>query len=445
MTMGIFLTAIGLFLALVYLMKHVYVFQIKEYRFDTIRARIEDTGIGAFLYGWDIRTPSVKHPRNIGILILGTVIITLISQILPQTVLSALLLIALAPVLAFLVAACGVLITSIPVSIYRRHTISKARQLMAYIHPTIIAITGSYGKSTTKDYLFEMLSLHHKTAKTDRNQNTDIGVALSALRNLSEKTEYFVIEMGAYRSGEISAITRFAPPKIAVITAIGSQHISLFGGKEKLFLAKSEVAQQLPKDGRLFIASDIEPLLKLRLRKIAPCPVEEYEAVAHDPHQTAVHAASVVARHLGMTDEEVRTLTQRLEKPAHLLPFKHPIGYEYLDCSYNSNVEGFIAHLHMLRSLRKKKKFILASGVIELGKEKKKMYTRILAELPAHTTLFTSDRTFRLVANKTQLRSIIYEPDHYRLFARIGSKLDRDTAILIEGKFRQDFVDRIIS
>ncbi len=445
MTPGIFLTAIGLFLALIYLMKYVYLFQIKEYRFDSMRARMEDVGIAQFLYGWDIRTPSIRHPRNIALLVLGTVGITLISQVMPQTTAPGILLVIFAPPLACLVTACGVVITSIPVAIYRRHVIKKAKQLIAYIHPTIIAITGSYGKSTTKDYLFEILSSRYNTARTDRNQNTDIGVALSALRNLREKTEYFVAEMGAYKQGEIRAVTQFAPPKIALITAIGSQHMSLFGGKEKLFLAKSEIAERLPSDGKLFISSDIDRILKLRLRKMVHCPVEEYEAVSHDPHQTALHAASAVARYLGMNDEDIHSAITKIDKPVHLQPLRHPNGYEYLNCSYNSNVEGFIAHLRMLRSLRKQNKIAITSGITELGKEKKPAYTRILSELPAHTTLYTADPLFRRVATKSHLKSVVYEPNHYRLFAVIERLLTPDTAILIEGKFRQDFVDRITS
>ncbi len=271
MSVDILIIAIGLCITIVYLVKYVYVFQIKEYRFDRIWARIEDKGILHFLYGLDIRIPSTKHPRNIVLLLTGSVTLTLISALIPQTMWVGIALIVLAPISAFLLTAGGVLITSIPVALYRRNVMHKAHASLNYTHPTIIGITGSYGKSTTKDYLFHILSHAYKTAKTDRNQNTAVGVALSILKNLTKDTQYFVAEMGAYKQGEIEEITRFATPKIAVITAIGSQHLSLFGGKEALFKAKSEIAKNLPKDGRLFLPANMDKILKRSWNRRCTC------------------------------------------------------------------------------------------------------------------------------------------------------------------------------
>ena len=251
--------------------------------------------------------------------------------------------------------------------------------------------------------------------------------------------------MGAYKQGEIQEITRFTKPKLAVITAIGSQHLSLFGGKEKLFKAKSEIAKDLPREGRLFIASDIDKILKFRLQRIAACPIEEYPAIPHDPHQTAINAAVAVARYLGLTDETITKALLLLDKPPHLRVQDHARGHEYIDCSYNSNVEGFIAHLHMLRSVKKPKKIVLTSGIIELGGHKELSYRKILEDFPPHTTLYTSDKVFKKVARTSQSRSIVYSPNHTKLCSAVQKILDADTAILVEGRFRADLVSGIIS
>jgi len=444
MSFSILTVAVGLCLTIIYLVKQVYVFQIKEYRFDRIKARIEDVGIFDFLYGLDVRIPSTKHPRNIVLLFFGCVVVTLVSLI-PQSIVTGVLLILFSPVIAFGATAMGVVLTSLPVKLYRVRIVRKASSVLEYAHPTIIGITGSYGKSTVKDYLHHILSFSYKTAKTDKNQNTAVGVALSILKNLTKETQYFVAEMGAYKQGEIQEITQFAQPKIAVITAIGSQHLSLFGGKEKLFKAKSEIAQNLPKDGRLFLASDIDKIMKFRLQRITPCPIEEYAVVPHEPHQTAIHAAIAVARHCGLPDETIEKAVLLLDKPSHLRVQHHAKGHAFIDCSYNSNVEGFIAHLHMLRSVKKPKKIVLTSGIIELGGHKELSYRQILENLPPHSTLYTSDKAFKKVARTSQSRSIVYSPSHIRLSSSIQKILDADTVILVEGRFRADLISGIVS
>lgn len=442
---NILFVAIGLCLTIVYLVKQVYLFQIKEYRFDRIRARIEDRGLFDFFYGLDVRVPSRRKPRNIVLLLTGTFFLTILSQLLPQYVWVGVLLIIFAPIIAFIICAGGVLATELPVALYRRNIIQKAKSTLRYIQPTIIGITGSYGKTTTKDYLFHILSHTYKTAKTDKNQNTAVGVALSILKSLTQETRYFVVEMGAYKQGEIAEITAFARPKIAIITAMGSQHLSLFGDKEALFRAKSEIVKDLPEDGRLFLASNIDKILKFRFQKLAVCPVEEFEVVSHNPHQTAINAATAVAKYIGIPNESIQRAALSMETPSHLRSQAHPLGYEYIDCSYSSNVEGFIAHLHILRSVKKPKKIVLSSGIIELGKYKKDAYREILGHLPPHSTLYTSDQTFQEVVSKSQSRAVVYSPSHSRLIALIKQNLNTESAILVEGKFRPDLVSEIIA
>jgi UDP-N-acetylmuramyl pentapeptide synthase len=445
MSLSILTVAIGLCVTIVYLVKQVYVFQIKEYRFDRVRARIEDRGILDFLYGLEIRIPSIKHPRNIALLLLSSITLTFISALVPQTIWVGVALIVLAPIIAFVLTTGGVLMTSVPVALYRRSVIQRARTSLEYTKPTIIGITGSYGKSTTKEYLFHILSYTYKTAKTDRNQNTAVGVALSVLHNLTKETQYFVVEMGAYKQGEIEEITQFAPPKIAVITAIGSQHLSLFGGKEKLFKAKSEIAKKLPKDGRLFLPSSMDKILKFRLQRVAGCPIEEYTDVPNNPHESTLHAAIAVAHYLGVAPDVVQKAVVSIHKPSHLQPQIHPRGHVYIDCSYNSNAEGFIAHMHILRSIKKPKKIILTSGIIELGKYKKDTYIKILQELPPHTSMYTSDKMFKVIARTSQSKSIIYNPSHAKLTALVEKLVDSDSAILVEGRFRADYIAGIVA
>jgi len=436
--------ALGFCLLIVHFVKQTYTFQIKEYRFDRLFAHLADIGLIPFLYGFDIRVPAIKKPRNIAILLFCCVVAAFISRLIPDRVLYSVLLIALSPILALIVCSIAVFITSIPVAIYRKFIINKAKQTLSIHHPIVIGITGSYGKSTTKEYLSHILTQKYQVAKTDRNQNTDIGVAMSVISNIKPSTEYFIAEMGAYKVNEIKTICNFVYPQIGIITGIGTQHLALFGSKEELFYAKSELGMALPPEGMLFIASSLDKIQKLRLKKLVKCPIFEYEAVVNDPHQSAINASIAVARHLKIPHEAIQTTISHMVKPIHLKPRLHTSGYSIIDSSYSTNANAFVAHIQILKTVHKSKKIILTSGIIELGKEKENIYKEILNALPAHTMLYTSDKTFQKVASPSQAKVVIYNSNQHRLIDIVKKSLSSDVAILIEGRFRSDILSDII-
>src|SRR3989344_680898 len=93
---------------------------------------------------------------------------------------------------------------------------------------TVIGITGSYGKTTTKDAISHVIIHKYKTLKTEGNYNTPLGIAKTILRNLRKNHEIFVCEMAAYQLGDIKAISKLIKPKIGIITAIGPMHLERF-------------------------------------------------------------------------------------------------------------------------------------------------------------------------------------------------------------------------
>ncbi|NOQ96740.1 MAG: hypothetical protein GQ561_01115, partial [Calditrichae bacterium] len=102
---------------------------------------------------------------------------------------------------------------------------------------TVFALTGSTGKTTTKEMLAAILSMENETLKTQKNQNNFIGVSLTLLA-FQKTTEVAVIELGTNHPGEISALTQIVQPTHAAITNIGSGHIGFFGSKEAIFQEK---------------------------------------------------------------------------------------------------------------------------------------------------------------------------------------------------------------
>ena len=133
----------------------------------------------------------------------------------------------------------------------RRRYLQQAATVLGQIRPRIIGITGSYGKTTTKNFLRDILSLRYHTYATPKSYNTLMGISLAINRDLADdyRTEYFISEMGAYVEGEIERICQLTPPDIAIVTEIGPQHLERFGSLEKVKKAKYELVKNLPPDG----------------------------------------------------------------------------------------------------------------------------------------------------------------------------------------------------
>lgn len=131
--------------------------------------------------------------------------------------------------------------------------VSKALALLAtYVRENlkslqVVGITGSQGKTTTKELLFETLSSHGNTVATKGNNNNELGVPLTLLR-CDESTQYCIVEMGARHIGDIAALSRIAQPNIGVVLRVAAAHIGEFGSLENIALAKSEMISSLADD-----------------------------------------------------------------------------------------------------------------------------------------------------------------------------------------------------
>ena len=127
------------------------------------------------------------------------------------------------------------------------------------INPRTVAVTGSVGKTTTKEFIYAVASARFLTHKTEGNFNNEIGMPLSIL-SMPETAQVCVLEMGMSQAGEISRMTRIATPSIAVITNIGNSHIENLGSRENICRAKLEIIEGMPDDGWVILNAD-EPML----------------------------------------------------------------------------------------------------------------------------------------------------------------------------------------
>ncbi|AVK61830.1 UDP-N-acetylmuramoyl-tripeptide--D-alanyl-D-alanine ligase [Lactobacillus sp. CBA3605] len=155
--------------------------------------------------------------------------------------------------------------TELPV-ILVADTLVALQQLGQYylkkINPKVVAVTGSNGKTTTKDMIANVLSTQYNVTKTHANFNNQIGVPITLL-SMEPNTEVVVVEMGMDHFGELDFLSRLVQPDVAVITMIGEAHIEFFGTRDKIADAKMEIVHGLKADGA-FIYNGDEPLLTAR-------------------------------------------------------------------------------------------------------------------------------------------------------------------------------------
>ena len=144
--------------------------------------------------------------------------------------------------------------------------VSKALALLAtYVRENlkslqVVGITGSQGKTTTKELLFETLSAHGKTVATKGNNNNELGVPLTILR-CDSSTQYCIVEMGARHIGDIAALSQITKPNIGVVLRVAAAHIGEFGSLENIALAKSEMISSLAGDS-VAILGQYDPFTK---------------------------------------------------------------------------------------------------------------------------------------------------------------------------------------
>ncbi len=130
-----------------------------------------------------------------------------------------------------------------------------ARHVLDRLDARVVALTGSQGKTGTKDYLAHVLAAAGPTVATSGNYNNELGVPLTVLR-AQPGTEFLVVEMGARGIGHIGYLCEIAPPSVAAVINVGTAHIGEFGSREAIAVAKGEILEALPADGTAVVNAD---------------------------------------------------------------------------------------------------------------------------------------------------------------------------------------------
>jgi UDP-N-acetylmuramoyl-tripeptide--D-alanyl-D-alanine ligase len=382
-----------------------------------------------------------------------------------------------------------------PLSILKRkYIIWKAKRKMSSITDlVVIAVTGSYGKTTTKEILYQMISKNFVTVKTEKNNNTEVGIAQTILNKINNRTEVFVAEMGAYKLGETLECTKIAKPSIAIITGIDEQHISLYGSFKAIIDSTMEIVDGLKPEGVVILNGDNEYCMRLatliKARKILyftnqfqnkiispqnSSKKKEVENVEfpHDENMyisnveqearglsftlayknyiqkiktniKAKHnignivAAILSASELGLDIEEIVKLVNEMDFELPYLAIKPAANNSQLiDDGYNINPSGYYAGIKFLSEQKiKGKKWVITQGFTELGEERANTYKAVAtATVKSADGIITSDLfLYESIKDEDDKFKAVYVENIFDLPVIYRRDIQTGDMVLIEG------------
>ncbi len=278
--------------------------------------------------------------------------------------------------------------------------VEQATSTLKRVRPRVVAITGSYGKTTTKNYATALLEGSYQALASPASFNNRGGLARTINEHLIPGTEVFIAEMGTFGPGEIASLCEWIPPEIAVLTALGPVHLERFGTEAEILRAKLEITA----GARVVIVNVDIPRLALAAKMLTNAggkrvvavsavgldadvlvkPNDEGELViyisgtmlarvpANDLAATNLGCAIAVALELGVEPAQIMERVTNLKSPANrlvagVLPES---GVEVLDDTYNSNPSGARRALDALvrRGEPGCRRIVVTPGMVELGR-----------------------------------------------------------------------------
>lgn len=262
----------------------------------------------------------------------------------------------------------------------------------------IVAVTGSYGKTSTKNYLTKLLSSKYNVLSTPGNFNTLLGITRTIRNNLKPTHDIFVCEIGIDRVGQMDRIIKLIKPDYCVITAIGPQHLETFGSQENIVKSKMKLLEGLKDNGIAFLNLDNELILKAEKNKkfigygienntnnkmkitdqkynskgiqfIINKDGKDYlfnSKLLGEHNLINLFGAITVADHMGIDMKQIINTTKYIQSVEHRLNLIPGSEYNLIDDSYNSNPVGASNALKVLKQFDGIR-IVITPGMVELG------------------------------------------------------------------------------
>lgn len=348
-----------------------------------------------------------------------------------------------------------------------------ARTYRDLLDCTVIGITGSNGKTSTKDLVASVLSPYYNVRKTEGNFNNELGLPLTLL-SLEEETEYAVLEMGMSGFGEISFLSKLAKPDYVILTNIGEAHMQDLGSRVGIAKAKFEIIDGLSPNGLLLYDGD-EPLLSAliekhpTIRNMSFGYDEKNDLALHDVHSTAtgsdfkisglydgqftipvygVHQVKnaltsiILAKEIGLSNEDIRkALSAASLTDMRMQPVVADNDALFINDAYNAAPTSMRAALSFLKETTlRPEKWVVLGDMLELGDEEKAYHESLSTQLvdmnlkgillygPRMKWLFD-----QLQHESLQTKLLWSEDDYAPLVNELRENTTVDSVILLKG------------
>ncbi len=281
---------------------------------------------------------------------------------------------------------------------YKNKAIKKLRNMNQM---KVIGITGSYGKTSSKNILSDILNVKYNALPTPKNFNTPLGLIITINNHLDKFNDMFIAEMGAFKKGEIQELCDLVHPTYGILTKIGTAHLDSFGSQKNIQEGKFELIESLPTDGIGILNGDDELQIQYKLKnkckilwigihnknvdvqavniKLTPSGTKFNCIFKGDskkyPFETKllgeanvynILAGIALGHELGISIEQLQVGVKKVTPVEHRLELKKYKDIHIIDDAYNSNPVGSKMALDVL-SLMPGKKIIVTPGMIELA------------------------------------------------------------------------------
>lgn len=305
--------------------------------------------------------------------------------------------------------------------------IQKAKKKLKNFRGKKIAITGSYGKTSTKNILYQILRTEFDVCATPKSFNTPMGVCKTVLEDLKETDDFFVVEMGARKSGDIDFLSKFVGVDFGIITPIGNCHLETFGSIENIENTKYELCQNATsavvfngksdssrrlydrferkkylvcEQGSFAFAHSVKTCKNgsMFILNIDRCEIKCQTNLLGGVNIDNIVVASAMAYLLGVSLLGIQKAIKNLKPIPHRLELIK--GFvNVIDDSYNSNFNGFCEALKVLSTFSGKR-VVVSPGIVELGREQKQINRQVASLVAKCADCF-------VIMNETNRKSLL--------------------------------------
>ncbi len=374
----------------------------------------------------------------------------------------------------------GIVLAFQPLTVFlKNRIIQKAKKKRKKFKKLlVIGITGSYGKTSTKEFLFNVLSKKFKTLKTKEHQNSEIGIARCILNDLNENHEIFIVEMGAYNKGGIKLLCDMVNPQLGILTGINEQHLATFGSLENIIKAKYELIESLPADGTAIFNGNNENCRQLYQRtKISKlsCGLSSMnedlrndfwaENIKMEEERISFNVLSkegdsaffelklfgaqnvenilltiCCAKKLGMSLGEISETFRQVKQSQAIELLRKPDSFSVLKSTYSANPNGVLSHIEYLKTWSGKK-IIIMPCLIELAQSSKENHRKIGQKIGESCDLciVTTKECFNIIKEAAvkggmKEENVLFMRNPIKIAEKVKSFTSSRDVVLLEGR-----------